>query len=172
MRVPQAPIAAVALLSLAACAGGRPYVRASAKVGQPLALDASDLGGHRLDLSEGQGKVRVVDFWASWCEPCKEYFPALDRLYLQQRERGLAVYAVSFDEDSAQVQPFLNAFPVHFGILWDKGGAANATRYEVARLPTTLLVDRRGVIRFVHEGYDDETFAEERRQIEQLLAEQ
>lgn len=171
MRALHPPIAAlVALLSLSACAG-RPYVRAAAKVGQPLVLEASDLAGRRADLSEGQGKVRVVDFWATWCVPCREYFPALDEFYLDQRHRGLAVYAVSFDEDAAQVPPFLAAVPVHFGVYWDKGGAANASRYDVARLPTTLLVDRRGVIRFVHEGYDAQTFEEERRQIEQLLAE-
>ncbi|BDG10588.1 TlpA family protein disulfide reductase [Anaeromyxobacter paludicola] len=172
MRVsPSSAAVLLAALLSAACAGPHANVRAAAKIGQPLAVDGTDLNGRRLDLAEGQGKVRIVDFWATWCEPCKEYFPALDRLYLELGERGFAVYAVAFDEDQAQLPPFLAAVPVHFGIYWDKGGAANASRYEVARLPTTLVVDRRGVIRFVHEGYDATTFADERREVEQLLAE-
>jgi hypothetical protein len=85
--------------------------------------------------------------------------------------RGLLVYAVSFDEDAAQIAPFLAQVPVSFPVLHDRGGDALTARFLVSRLPTSLLVDRRGIIRFVHEGWTPERAREAQRQVEQLLAE-
>jgi cytochrome c biogenesis protein CcmG/thiol:disulfide interchange protein DsbE len=142
-----------ALLAVTACAAGRPGLVASPLVGQVPELAAPDLQGREVSITAARGQVRVVDFWATWCEPCQEQMPALDRLAGALGGEGLAVYGVSLDEDRAQVASWLDANPVRFQILWDKGGVRHAERLDVQRLPTTLVLDRAGVVRFVHQGY-------------------
>src|SRR5574337_852885 len=159
-------LAALTAASLAACAAPRSLPRAAARVGQPIQLTASDLQGREVDVAADAGTVRVVDFWATWCEPCRDQLPALERMRRELGPRGLSIYAVSFDEDRAQIPRFLEETPVGFRVLWDQGGAAWAARYDLTRLPTTLLVDRRGIIRFVHEGFDEDMAGEERRQVQ------
>ncbi len=161
----------VLAMTLTACAGHRPSVGAAARIGRPVQLTAPDRAGKSVDVAADSGRVRVVDFWASWCEPCREEMPTLDALAREQGARGLSVYAVSFDEDPAQVSAFLQQVPVSFPVLWDKGGEKYSSPYAVERLPTTLIVDRKGIIRFVHQGYDGSSAAETRRQVEQLLGE-
>ncbi len=161
----------VAAVALAACTAHRPAPRAAAKVGRPIVLAAPDLAGNPVDVAADRGRVRVVDFWATWCEPCRDEMPALDRLWREKAAQGLSVYAVSFDEDRSQIPTFLAQVPVGFPVLWDKGGDRWSGAYDVNRLPTMLVVDRRGVIRYAHEGYDRDTAAEARREVEALLAE-
>ncbi len=160
-----------ALAALGACAANRSLPRAAALVGRPVQLTAEDLQGRVVDVAAEAGTVRVVDFWATWCEPCRQQFPALERLRRELGPRGLSVYAVSFDEDPAQIPRFLEATPVGFRILWDRGGARWAAHYDLQRLPTTLVVDRAGVIRFVHEGFDEAAGVEERREVDALIEE-
>jgi thiol-disulfide isomerase/thioredoxin len=156
---------------LAGCAGGRPALRASPLLGEPLEVAAPDLAGREVRLSGPSGKVRVVDFWATWCEPCREQMPFLDRLAREHGERGLEVYAVAFDEDAMQVRQFVEEVPVGFPVLWDQGGARHSEKLDITRLPTTIVAGRDGRIRFVHLGYDPvmgERLAEE---VKVLLAE-
>ncbi len=167
-RVAAALAVAAALL---ACAAPQSRSRAARAVGQRIDLVAPLVGGGDVDVGADRGRVRIVDFWATWCEPCKDELPSLDALTRDLGARGLSVYAVSFDEDAAQIPPFLREVPVSFPVLWDKGGERWSSRYDIERLPTTLLVDRAGVIRFVHEGFDEAATAQTRRQVEQLLAE-
>lgn len=148
------PLLLAGLLA-AACAGPRPVGRpVSPLVGQRLEVAARDLQDREVRIHAEAGKVRVVDFWATWCEPCREQLPFLDRLARDYADEGLAVYAVAFDEDRAAVERFLAEAPVSFEVLWEKGGGALSERLEVTRLPMTLLVDRAGVVREVHLGYD------------------
>ncbi|HEU4383458.1 MAG TPA: TlpA disulfide reductase family protein [Anaeromyxobacteraceae bacterium] len=165
-------LAALAALAAGlACAGPRALPRASFRIGHPIELTARDLQGREVVVAAEAGVVRVVDFWATWCVPCREQLPALERLRRELGPRGLSVYAVSFDEDPAQIPRFLEATPVGFPVLWDRGGETWAARYQLQRLPTTLLVDRRGIIRFVHEGFDEAIAAEERLLVEKLIQE-
>lgn len=157
---------------LAGCAPSRTVRRGSSQVGQRLELSAPDLAGREVDVGGHRGVVRVVDFWASWCEPCREAMPQLDALARELGPQGLAVYAVSFDEDHEQIVRFLRETPVGFPVLWDKGGDRYAARYEVNRLPTTLIVDRHGVVRRVLDGWSDAKVREARREVERLLAEE
>ncbi len=158
---PRAAFAAAAVALLASgCATSRQGLRSSPLVGRTVEIAALEVSGDReVRLTDGGAKVRVVDFWATWCDPCREQLPFLDRLSSELGPEGLAVTGVSFDEDRAAVQRFLEHTPVSFQILWDKGGGALAERLEITRLPTTLVLDRRGVVRDVHLGFDP---AEER----------
>ena len=161
----------LALALLVGCASSRPEMRTSPLVGRAVEIAAADLSGREVRVTQQDGKVRIVDFWATWCDPCRDQLPFLGRLASAYGPDGLSVYGVSFDEDGAEVQRFLERTPVSFAILWDKGGATLADRLEVTRLPTTLVLDRRGVVREVHLGYDK---AEEKKieaTVRQLLAE-
>jgi cytochrome c biogenesis protein CcmG/thiol:disulfide interchange protein DsbE len=161
----------LSVLVTAACAGSRPVLPRSPLVGKAVDVTAPDLDGREHRVQADAGKVRVVDFWATWCDPCRDQLPFLDRLAADYGERGLSVYAVSFDEDRAAVERFLAEAPVSFTILWDKGGAALSDALEVTRLPTTLLVDRRGVVRDVHLGFEKKEEAKLEAAVKKLLAE-
>ena len=164
---------AVALL-LAACAGcatAKPPARTPALLGRPVQLALSDMTGRRVDVAADDGKVRIIDFWATWCEPCREALPFLDSLWREQGARGLSVYAVTVDEDPSQIRAFLQQVPVGFPVLWDKGGMRYADAFEIQRLPTTFVIDRKGIVRFVHEEYDDAVARQTREQVERLLTE-
>ncbi len=156
---------AVVVLLAVACAAPKPPPPA-----RRLELAAPDLTGREVDVGAEQGKIRVVDFWATWCEPCKDAMPALEALSRDLAPRGVAVYGISVDEDPALIARFLEQTPVTFPILWDKGGA-RVQRYDAKFLPVTLIVDRAGAIRHVHQGWDASRPAVERREVEALLRE-
>lgn len=159
------------VLAACACAAARPVPPASPLVGKPVDVTAETLDGAEVRVAAHEGKVRIVDFWASWCDPCRDQLPFLDRLARTYGAEGLYVYAVSFDEDRAALEAFLHETPVSFAVLWDKGGAALSERLAVTRLPTTLLVDRAGVVREVRLGFapDEERRVEDA--VRRLLAE-
>jgi thiol-disulfide isomerase/thioredoxin len=165
---------ASALLSaaaLAGCATGRPPLVASPLLGKPLDLSTPDLAGREVRLGDAKGKVRVVDFWATWCDPCRDQLPVLEVLASAHAAEGLQVYAVAVDEDRAQVEAFLAATPLGLTVLWDKGGARHAERLDVQRLPTTLVIDRAGLVRYVHQGYEPSNADALGREVRRLLSE-
>lgn len=162
---------AVTALVASACAAPHAVSRASPLVGRAVEVAAADLQGNEVRVAAAQGKVRIVDFWATWCDPCLEQLPFLDRLAKAYGPDGLLVYAVAFDEDRAAVERFLAERPVSFPVLWEKGGGELPERLEVTRLPTTLLVDRAGVIREVHLGFAPEEGPKLEELVRRLLAE-
>jgi thiol-disulfide isomerase/thioredoxin len=160
----------VAVTLLAACAGAHSSPRPDRLTGLPVDVEASDLAGRVVRVGEATGRVRVVDFWATWCEPCVAVLEGLDRLGAAAGS-DLMVYAVSIDEERAPLVAFLAAHPLRRNVLWDPGGQRHAERLRIEQLPTTLLVDRKGFVRFVHRGWrpgDDEAIRDE---VELLLAE-
>lgn len=161
----------VLLATLLGCAAPRPSVRPSAQaVGQRIDdLRAEGLDGREVRVSDADGRVRVVDFWASWCEPCREQLPLLERLSHEHAE--LAVYAISFDDDRAPLDAFLAKVPVSFPVLWDRAGDGLGDRLAIRRLPTTWVIDRAGVVRWVHVGFDTAEGARLVGEVSRLLAE-
>jgi thiol-disulfide isomerase/thioredoxin len=139
-------------------------------MGQTVEIAAQDRYGREVRIPQG-GAVRIVDFWATWCDPCRDQLPFLDRLAAEYGPQGLAVHGVSFDEDRAALERFLEHTPVAFEVLWDKGGTTLADRLELTRLPTTLLLDRQGVVRDVHLGFDRAQEAAIESAVRELLSE-
>src|SRR5262245_16973891 len=101
--------------------------------------------GHRFRLSDHRGKVVFVNFWATWCPPCREEMPAMERLYLQQKERGFTMVAISLDASPAAVGPYVTqagfTFPVALDPRMDLASA-----YGVRALPASFIIDPGGVV--------------------------
>lgn len=126
--------------------------------------------GAPVQLRAYKGKVVLVDFWASWCVPCKVSFPALDALYHEFEPRGFAVLAVNLDERRKDAEGFLGAHPHTMPVLFDpEGGAPKA--FGVKGMPTSFLIDRAGIVRFTHMGYSANIGQQYRHEIEMLLSE-
>jgi peroxiredoxin len=145
-----APILGLLALALAPHAGadGDPY-RALGLVRPPAikpapAFALATPGGPTLRLAEHRGRVVLLNFWATWCAPCREEMPAMERLYRRLGGEGLVVRAVSVDaQGAAVVTPFLDEQKLTYPIGLDPRMAL-ARRYQVRALPATFLVDRRG----------------------------
>jgi len=110
----------------------------------PFTLTSTD--GEGFDLTALKGKVVLVNFWATWCPPCRAEMPAIDAVYRAQKDAGLVVLAVNLQEDAALVKAFGRQFSLSFPLLLDADGAVSV-RYQIRALPTTFFVDRRGIIR-------------------------
>jgi thiol-disulfide isomerase/thioredoxin len=128
--------------------------RASAlDAGAPLPeIGLTDLSGKRIDAATLKGKVVIVDFWASWCAPCKQEMPILEKLYQKYGSKGLVVVGVSVDQEDANVGAFVKQLKVSFPIVHDKAhGVAN--RFKPPRMPSSYIIDRQGIVRKVHGGF-------------------
>ncbi len=115
------------------------------------------------------GKVVLLDFWASWCEPCRHSFPWMSQLQ-KQYGADLAVVAVNLDQDPQLARQFLQATPAAFRVEYDPSGTL-ATQFEVTTMPTSFLIDRNGTVRARHRGFREAQRAERERAIAQLLKE-
>ena len=135
-----------------------------------LALPRLDEPAQSLSLAGLRGNVVYVDFWASWCIPCRQSMPALDSLYRRNRSRGFAVVGVNKDVSNADAERFLKRVSVSFPLVRDAEDAM-ARAFGVKAMPSGYLVDRKGVVRKVHLGFTAETAAALETEIESLLKE-
>lgn len=131
-------------------------------------IGINDLRGKRWDLSALKGKVVIIDFMASWCAPCKVELPVLDRLYKKYKASGLVVIAVSVDQDLENLRGLLKQLKVSFPVIHDKEHGV-AGRYEPSRMPSSYLVDRKGIVRHVHGGFRAEDAAKIESEVKALL---
>jgi thiol-disulfide isomerase/thioredoxin len=118
-----------------------------------------------------RGNVILLDFWASWCAPCKTSFPAMEELKKKYGESGFTIIAVNVDESRENMERFVKSMNVSFAIVRDAEQKLVAAA-DVPTMPTSFLIDRSGKIRFVHVGFHaGETPAQYAREVEQLLKE-
>jgi thiol-disulfide isomerase/thioredoxin len=115
----------------------------------PFAL--KDLSGRVHRLEDYKGKVVVLNFWATWCEPCREEMPSLQRLADKFAGRAFAVLAVDMGEGEPRVRAFLEKMPVRFTVLLDRDSAGSRT-WKVRVLPTTLVIDPEQRVRYLVQG--------------------
>jgi len=111
-----------------------------------------DVGHQALDLAGYRGSVVVIDFWASWCVPCRRSFPWFDEMQQKYAEAGLVVIGVNEDDVAGDAAAFLEKFPVRFRIVRDAGGQL-ARQFGVVAMPSTYLIDRNGEIASRHLGF-------------------
>jgi thiol-disulfide isomerase/thioredoxin len=108
--------------------------------------------GSNLRLSELRGEVVLLNFWASWCGPCREEMPLLDEIHQRYEPLGFTVLGVNVEEDSRAAKALLEQIPVSFPILFDSQSTVSKL-YDVSAMPSTVLIDRDGNMRYLHRGY-------------------
>ena len=128
------------------------------------------MDGDNIKLSEMAGNVVLINFWASWCGPCREEMPLLNNLHNKYEPLGFAVFGVNVEEDIGQAKAFLRDFPVDFPVLLDNTNRVSK-QYEVIAMPTTIMVDRDGNLRYLHQGYKSGDEAKYRQVVKKLVRE-
>lgn len=126
--------------------------------------------GKNLKLSEFRGQVVLLNFWASWCGPCRQEMPLLDQLQQRYSSLGFTVLGVNVEEDSSKAKAMLKAVPVSFPILFDTQNTVSK-KYKVSGMPSTVMIDRDGNMRYLHKGYkagDEQTY---KKWVKQLVRE-
>ncbi|MGJ8680604.1 TlpA family protein disulfide reductase [Paraglaciecola sp.] len=108
--------------------------------------------GENMRLSEQRGNVVLVNFWASWCGPCREELPKMEKLQQDYQDLGFTILAVNVDEDSRKANILLDDIKVSYPILFDPT-AKLSKLYDVSAMPTTVMIDRNGNQRLLHKGY-------------------
>jgi thiol-disulfide isomerase/thioredoxin len=139
------------LLLLSLCAAWAGSAFAGVKTGEAF----PDLAGFKLEgklPDTAKAKVVMVDFWASWCEPCKQSFPVMEDLHQRYGKDGLVIIAVNVDENRGDMEAFLKKNAVTFAVLRDANQKL-VERTGVATMPTSFLVDKEGKVRFMHNGF-------------------
>jgi thiol-disulfide isomerase/thioredoxin len=141
---------------------------AAATDGSPPAPEfkLANRAGGELTLSGLKGQVVMINFWASWCGPCRQEFPALDQIYSKYKPMGFQMIAINVESEKADAERFLGQTPVGFPILFDPDNKVSGN-YGVSAMPTTFLVDRQGRLRWQHRAYKP---GDEAKYIEQIRA--
>jgi peroxiredoxin len=128
----------------------------------------SSLAGEEISLAQLRGKVVLINFWATWCVPCREELPRLSALQEKLRQRGLVVLAISVDNERENISDFLRQNSVKLQAFWDRDKRISKL-YDPQTMPSTYLVDRNGTLRFIHNGYSPSELKRIEAEISQLL---
>jgi cytochrome c biogenesis protein CcmG/thiol:disulfide interchange protein DsbE len=173
------PVSLVLAIFAAACGGGAadsagdstPAGRAL--IGKPapaFSVSAVANGKGKLALRDLRGKVVLVDFWGTFCLPCKKSFPKLQDLYTKYEATGLRIVGISEDEadDKGAIPGFAKAYGAKFTLGWDENKSI-AHSYNPETMPSSFLIDKNGVIRYAHAGYHDGEEVEVENEIKELL---
>jgi peroxiredoxin len=110
------------------------------------------LDGPNLRLEEYRGQVVLINFWASWCGPCRQEMPILDRLHRRYEDAGFVVLGVNVEGEISPAQEIVDKTKVTFPVLIDEGQLVSEL-YQLEAMPSTVVIDRDGVVRYVHRGY-------------------
>jgi len=115
-------------------------------------VSLTTLSGDNVALSDYRGKLVMVNFWAPWCPPCRQEMPALEELHQRYKRLGFTVLGVNVEQDPAAARDYLDDLPVSVPVLLASRNEVSRT-YQVAAMPSTVIVDRDGRVRYIHEGY-------------------
>jgi peroxiredoxin len=164
-------LAAVCALAAPGCATAKHDPGASAQNKELKLVLPNVPGPGDSNLGALKGKVVLVDFWATWCGPCHDAARAYEKLYQRFHADGLEVYGVSIDEDASQIPAFVREQGISYPIVLDQGGDVAQGKFDLSMVPSVMLVDRAGRIRFMHAGFDDAELSRTTSEVQQLLAE-
>ena len=137
------------------------------EIGQPApSFKLPDLNGTEISLEEFKGKIVLVDFWASWCAPCRMTMPVIERLSKEYPD-DMAILAINMGEPKGVVEKYVFDEAISTRVLLDERGSISAT-YGARAIPMNFLIDRSGVVRHIHTGYSQNMASQMRAQIEPL----
>ncbi len=143
----------------------------SAELNKPAPdFTLKSMSGENVKLSELRGNVVMINFWASWCGPCRQEMPLLDEFYKKYSKLGFVLLGVNVEEDSSKAANYLKEVPVSFPILYDNTNAVSKM-YDIDAMPSTVLVDRNGNMRFLHRGYKPGDENEYKKLMKKLMRE-
>jgi peroxiredoxin len=145
MRNRLAAIIATAALAL-------PALAADPTGGPAPQFTLGSKAGPSVSLAQYKGQVVMLNFWASWCGPCRQEMPLLESIYKKYRPMGFTLIGVNVEPDSNAANEWLKQTPVSFPILYDKESKVSKM-YDVAGMPSTVIIDRTGKVRMLHRGY-------------------
>lgn len=128
------------------------------------------LKGSNLKLSEFRGDVVMINFWATWCGPCRQEMPILNDLYLKYRDQGFTLLGVNVEKNQSKAAKMIRDLQVVYPVLFDSDSKVSKL-YDVNSMPSTILVDRDGKMRYLHRGYKAGAEDEYVRQVRELMAE-
>jgi peroxiredoxin len=126
--------------------------------------------GSNMRLAEQKGNIVLVNFWASWCGPCRAELPEFEKMQQDYQDLGFTVMAVNVDDDARKADVLLRDIKVSFPVLFDPEGQVSEL-YDVSAMPTTVLIDRDGNQRLLHKGYKRGDERKYRQAVKQLLRE-
>jgi Thiol-disulfide isomerase and thioredoxins len=126
--------------------------------------------GENTRLSEHRGEVVMINFWASWCAPCRQEIPLLDELYKQYQPLGFTILGVNVEQDNRKALAMLDDIPVSFPVLFDSQSTVSKL-YNVVAMPTSIIIDRDGNMRYLHHGYKPGYEEAYQQQVRELLRE-
>ena len=162
----------VVFVLLAACAKSAP---APALDEAPLDFTLPSYPSREaFSLKSERGRVVMLDVWATWCDPCRESLPQYQAMAGKFASRGLRLYAVNVDGEAAvplEIPKFISETKLTVPVLLDTDAKLSEERLKVKVMPTALLIDRQGRLRYVHEGFERKSLAQLEVQLEALLAE-
>lgn len=124
----------------------------------------------RYSLSDFEGKVVYLDFWATWCKPCRASFPWMNEMQAKYEAQGFEVVSINLDQEPLSIATFLNRYPANFKILLDPIGEV-ASDYELLGMPSSYLIDKDGVLRHTHTGFFNKSKPQYEQEIVSLLSE-
>ena len=110
------------------------------------------MDGPNMRLQEQRGRVVMINFWATWCGPCRQEMPHLNRLYEKYAASGFVLMSINVDDDTRNAAEVAAKLGVKFPVLWDTDKKVSRL-YDLATMPSTVLIDRDGKVRYVHRGY-------------------
>jgi peroxiredoxin len=154
--------------ALAAACGLAPAAVAPATPAPDFTLRT--MGGPNVRLAEQRGQVVLVNFWASWCGPCRQEMPHLNRLYDKYRAAGFQLLAVNIDDDTRAAADLAGKLGVRFPVLYDTDKKVSRL-YDLTAMPATVLIDRDGNVRYLHRGYREGFEQKYEQQLRELLKE-
>ena len=123
-----------------------------------------------MSLTQLKGKVVMLNFWASWCGPCRQEMPLLDQMHKRYSALGFTLVGVNVDANSTDAEDWLSKTPGSFAELFDRDSKVSAM-YDVKAMPSTVFIDRKGNVRYLHKGYKAGDEGEYLNQIRALLKE-
>lgn len=156
-----------ALLTLSA---GTALAKGKKVSGKAKDFTLSSNTGKNIRLSDLKGKVVMINFWASWCGPCRQEFPLLDDMYKRYQPAGFELLGVNIEPKKKDADKLLKQIPVTFPILYDTEQKVSEM-YDVSAMPTTILIDKNGKMRYLAKGYKPGYEKDYKEQVKALLKE-